>query len=83
MARKAGTPCGPCATTAQAYHTAWRRPPQLVTDRRRRLGVQIGILVYLILTASSVEVDWQRVSNGPEHGQRFVMGVLQRDFTSD
>ncbi|MEM6384749.1 MAG: phosphonate ABC transporter, permease protein PhnE [Pseudomonadota bacterium] len=68
--------------TAQTYPTTWRRPPQILTDRRWRLGVQIGILVYLILAASSVEVDWQRVSIGLERGQRFVMGFLQPDFTS-
>ncbi|MEM8579102.1 MAG: phosphonate ABC transporter, permease protein PhnE [Pseudomonadota bacterium] len=68
--------------SAEAYPTTWRRPPQILTDRRWRLAVQIGILFYLILAASSVEVDWQRVSIGLERGQRFVMGFLQPDFTS-
>ncbi|MEM9032383.1 MAG: phosphonate ABC transporter, permease protein PhnE [Pseudomonadota bacterium] len=68
--------------TTQIYPTTWRRPPQIITDRRWRQGVQIGILVYLILAAGSVEVDWQRVSIGLERGQRFIMGFLQPDFTS-
>ncbi|MEM6304520.1 MAG: phosphonate ABC transporter, permease protein PhnE [Pseudomonadota bacterium] len=68
--------------TAQSYPTTWHRPPQIITDRRWRLGVQIGIVIYLILATSSVEVDWQRVSIGLERGQRFVMGFLQPDFTS-
>ncbi|MEM8591907.1 MAG: phosphonate ABC transporter, permease protein PhnE [Pseudomonadota bacterium] len=68
--------------TTQAYPTTWRRPPQIITDRRWRLGVQIGILIYLILATSSVDVDWQRVSIGLERGQRFIMGFLQPDFTS-
>ncbi|MEM1265223.1 MAG: phosphonate ABC transporter, permease protein PhnE [Pseudomonadota bacterium] len=68
--------------TAQRYPTTWRRPPQILTDRRWRIGVQLGILAYLVLATSSVEVDWQRVSIGLERGQRFVLGFLQPDFTS-
>jgi phosphonate transport system permease protein len=65
-----------------SYPTTWRRPPQIVPDRRWRIGLQIAILVYLVLATSSVEVDWQRVSIGLERGQRFIMGFLQPDFTS-
>lgn len=68
--------------TDRAYPTTWRRPPQIDTDRRWRLALQIGILAYLILAVGSVEVDWQRVSIGLERGQRFIMGFLQPDFTS-
>ncbi|MEM6577890.1 MAG: phosphonate ABC transporter, permease protein PhnE [Pseudomonadota bacterium] len=68
--------------STQTYPTTWRRPPQIVTDRRWRIGLQIGILIYLIAATSTVEVDWQRVSIGLERGQRFVMGFLQPDFTS-
>ncbi|QFT62863.1 phosphonate ABC transporter, permease protein PhnE [Roseivivax sp. THAF30] len=66
----------------QSYPTTWRRPPQIVTNRRWRLALQIGILVYLVLAVGSIEVDWERVSIGLERGQRFVMGFLQPDFTS-
>jgi phosphonate transport system permease protein len=65
-----------------SYPTTWRRPAQIVPDRRWRIGLQIAILVYLVLATSSVEVDWQRVSIGLERGQRFIMGFLQPDFTS-
>jgi phosphonate transport system permease protein len=41
-----------------AYPTTWRRPPQIVTDRRWRIALQIGILVYLVLAVGSVEVNW-------------------------
>jgi phosphonate transport system permease protein len=44
--------------------------------------MQIGILVYLVLAVGSVEVNWARVYDGLERGQRFVMGFLQPDFTS-
>ncbi|SIS97001.1 phosphonate transport system permease protein [Roseivivax lentus] len=66
----------------KTYPTTWRRPPQIVADRRWRIALQLGILAYLVLAMGSVEVDWQRVSVGLERGQRFIMGFLQPDFTS-
>ncbi|NNU80341.1 phosphonate ABC transporter, permease protein PhnE [Halovulum dunhuangense] len=65
-----------------SYPTTWRRPPQIVTDRRWRIALQVGILVYLVLAIGSVEVNWARVADGLERGQRFVAGFLQPDFTS-
>jgi phosphonate transport system permease protein len=65
-----------------SYPTTWRRPPQIIPDRRLRIAVQIAVLVYLVLAVGSVEVNWMRVSEGLERGQRFVMGFLQPDFTS-
>jgi phosphonate transport system permease protein len=67
---------------AANYPTTWRRPPQIIKDRRWRIAIQIGILVYLVLAVGSVEVNWERVYAGLERGQRFVLGFLQPDFTS-
>ncbi len=64
------------------YPSTWRRPPQILTHRGWRIGIQLGILAYLILAGASIEVDWQRVAMGLERGQRFVMGFLQPDFAS-
>ena len=64
------------------YPGTWRRPPQIVKDRRWRIALQLGILAYIVLAVGSLEVDWQRVAAGLERGQRFVMGFLQPDFTS-
>lgn len=64
------------------YPSTWRRPPQIVKDRRWRVALQVGIFAYLVLAMGSVEVDWARVSIGLERGQRFIMGFLQPDFTS-
>ncbi len=41
-----------------------------------------GILIYLALAISSVEVNWQRVAEGLERGWRFVQGFLAPDFIS-
>jgi len=68
--------------TTQSYPTTWRRPPQIFKDRRWRIALQIGIVVYLVLAIGTVEVNWTRVHAGLERGQRFVMGFLQPDFTS-
>jgi len=70
------------ATPETAYPSTWRRPPQIVKDRRWRIALQVGILAYLVLAMGSVEVDWARVSIGLERGQRFIMGFLQPDFSS-
>lgn len=65
-----------------AYPTRWKRPPQIIKGRRWRIAVQIAIVVYMMLALSTVEVNWARVYEGLERGQRFVMGFLQPDFTS-
>jgi phosphonate transport system permease protein len=65
-----------------SYPGTWRRPPQIVSDKRVRIALQLGVLLYLLLALGSVEVNWQRVSEGLERGQRFIMGFLQPDFSS-
>ncbi|PJE37776.1 phosphonate ABC transporter, permease protein PhnE [Pseudooceanicola lipolyticus] len=64
------------------YPGTWHRPPQIIRDRRLRVALQIAVLLYLALAFGTIEVNWQRVSEGLERGQRFVMGFLQPDFTS-
>jgi phosphonate transport system permease protein len=60
----------------------WKRPPSLVRDPRWRRVLQVGIVLYLLLALGSVHVDWLRVWEGLERGQRFLLGFLQPDFTS-
>lgn len=64
------------------YPSTWRRPPQIVKDRRWRIAIQIGIVAYLVLAVGSLEVNWERVAIGLERGQRFILGFLQPDFAS-
>ncbi|MEM8572272.1 MAG: phosphonate ABC transporter, permease protein PhnE [Pseudomonadota bacterium] len=64
------------------YPTTWQRPPQILKDRRWRIGLQVGIIVYLILALGSIEVDLQRVMIGFERAWLFVLGFLQPDFES-
>lgn len=64
------------------YPTTWRRPPQIVTDRRWRIALTIGVVAYLVIGLGSVEVNWTRIIEGGERGLRFINGFLQPDFTS-
>lgn len=65
-----------------AYPSHWRRPPQIITSRHWRWVFFAGALIYLIVGVGSVDVDWARVVEGVERGQRFIGGFLQPDFAS-
>lgn len=69
-------------TRSGGYPTRWRRPPQILQTRWIRWTVYAGLLLYLIVGVGSVDVNWARVIEGLERGQRFVSGFLQPDFTS-
>ena len=68
--------------THQSYPTSWKRPPQIFTDPLWRRIIFSGIALYLFLAIGSVEVNWSRVWEGLERGQRFVAGFLVPDFSS-
>ncbi len=70
------------ATAAVPPPSRWKRPPILIRDRRWRIGIYLGAVVYLVLAVSSVEVNWQRVYEGLERGWRFIQGFLAPDFVS-
>lgn len=60
----------------------WRRPPVLIADRRLRYATYGAILIYLVAATWSIEVNWVRIYEGLERGQRFVAGFLTPDFTT-
>ncbi len=59
----------------------WHRP-RLITDARLRWAITLGALVYLVLAVASVEVNWQRLSEGVGRAARLFSGFLSPDFTS-
>jgi len=67
-------------STAMPRH--WKRPPVLIKDRRWRIAIYGGSLVYLALAISSIDVNWVRVYEGLERGWRFIQGFLRPDFVS-
>lgn len=70
------------ATAAVPPPSRWKRPPILIRDRRWRIAIYIGAVVYLVLAVASVEVNWMRVYEGLERGWRFIQGFLAPDFVS-
>ena len=54
----------------------------MVKSRFWRIVLPLGVLIYLILALSTIEVNWNRVMDGMERGQRFIAGFLQPDFTT-
>ncbi|MEZ5863555.1 MAG: phosphonate ABC transporter, permease protein PhnE [Geminicoccaceae bacterium] len=68
--------------SAAAAGRRWRRPPVLIKSRLTRWLVYGGLLIYLALAISTVEVNWLRVYEGLDRGWRFVQGFLAPDFFS-
>lgn len=64
-----------------ARQGVWR-PLPFVSDPRLRWGLNIAVLVYLLLAFYSIEVNWERVSEGLGRGLNFIGSFLQPDFVS-
>ncbi|QDA35962.1 phosphonate ABC transporter, permease protein PhnE [Paracoccus liaowanqingii] len=65
-----------------AYPTRWRRPPQIIRNRRLARALQLGFAIWLIAALATLDLDWARVAEGWSRALRFVEGFLQPDFTS-
>ena len=59
---------------------SWRRPP-LIGNAWLRWAIIAGALVYLVAALSTIEVNWERVSQGLTQGWRFIEGFLAPDLT--
>lgn len=69
-------------TSLQTFPATWKKPPQMIKSRRWRYILMIGAICYLTLALGSVEINWTRVIDGMERGQRFIQGFLEPDFTT-
>ncbi|MEM8853917.1 MAG: phosphonate ABC transporter, permease protein PhnE [Pseudomonadota bacterium] len=65
-----------------APRRTWKRPPILIHDRRWRIVIYGGAILYVIAAAGSLDVNWVRVYEGLDRGWRFIQGFLSPDFTS-
>jgi phosphonate transport system permease protein len=72
-----------CASSTQPTASArtWRRP-RLIADARLRWALALGALVYLALAVLSIEVNWERVSEGFGRAMRLFAGFLRPDFVT-
>ncbi|MCA1952643.1 MAG: phosphonate ABC transporter, permease protein PhnE [Hyphomicrobiales bacterium] len=59
----------------------WKRP-RLVEGAALRLAIFAGLVLYLVLAFATIEVNWQRVSEGLVRAARLFSGFLTPDFTS-
>lgn len=60
---------------------SWKRPP-LIANAWLRWAIYAGALAYLVAALSTIEVNWERVTQGLTQGWRFVEGFLAPDFAS-
>lgn len=58
----------------------WRRSP-LIANPIRRYGLYGLTVAYVVAALSTMEINWQRVSDGLERGYRFVEGFLAPAFS--
>lgn len=66
-------------STAFPDARAWRRPP-LIRNRWLRWAIYLGAAVYILAALSTLEVNWDRVSEGLAQGWRFAEGFFVPDF---
>ena len=57
-------------------------PPPLIANPLLRWGLFLGIIVYLFLALSTLEIDVGRVTQGISRSARLFSGFLQPDFVS-
>lgn len=67
--------------TTSAGRPTWS-PPPLIRNPWQRWAIYLGVLVYLGLALSTLEVNWLRVYEGLARGQTFVGAFLTPDFTA-
>lgn len=60
---------------------AWKRPP-LISSPLLRWCLWIGAAVYLAAAFGTMDINWNRVAQGWERGQRFLGGFAPPDFAS-
>jgi phosphonate transport system permease protein len=70
------------AQRVEAARAGRWRPLPFVSDRRLRIGLNIGVLLYLMLAWLGIDVNWARVAQGMERGLDFIGSFLRPDFLS-
>jgi len=64
-----------------AARRRWKRPP-FIHNPLLRWGLWLGLGIYLALAFGTMEIDWNRVTEGAMRGQRFLASFFPPDFTS-
>ncbi|TJZ85487.1 phosphonate ABC transporter, permease protein PhnE [Paracoccus hibiscisoli] len=64
------------------YATTWKRPPQIIKNRRLAVALQVGFAIWFIAALATLDLDWVRMTEGWSRAVRFAQGFLSPDFTS-
>lgn len=70
------------ASVGAVQRRTWRRRPVLIPERRWRIIIYGGALIYLVAALGTVDVNWTRVMEGMDRAGRFIQGFLVPDFTT-
>ncbi|WP_373456554.1 phosphonate ABC transporter, permease protein PhnE [Cobetia sp. Dlab-2-U] len=70
------------ASSSYTMPPRWQRPPVMFKRRWHAWLFMLCAIAYLVVAASTIEVDWARVQEGMIRGWRFLQGFLVPDFTS-
>lgn len=65
-----------------SYATTWKRPPQIITNRRLAMGLKLGFAIWFVAALATLDLDWVRMTEGWSRAVRFAQGFLTPDFTS-
>lgn len=57
----------------------WHKPP-FISNPALRYGLYAAITIYVVLTLSTLPIDWERVSDGMNRAQRIFSGAFPPNF---
>ena len=68
-------------SSLSTYPAQWKKPP-LIESSWVRWSLILGVVVYLFLASSSVNVNWVRIAEGMQRGANLLSAFMQPDFVS-
>lgn len=69
-------------TTQGAPRPATWRKPHFIASRWVRIALMVGVALYLYAALNSIQISWDRLSEGLVRGWRFITAFSSPDFTS-
>lgn len=75
-------PNGAPSQTSATYQTTWKRPP-FIKNATLRWAIVVGAAVYFATAFGTMDVNWERVSEGIPRGQRFLDAFFPPNFADN
>jgi len=70
------------SSTSTDFPSRWKKPP-FIKSPALRWAIIIGSIVYLALAFGTMDVDWQRASEGLPRGKRFLGAFFPPNFSDN